>query len=719
VQALVLDFETRSEEPISNGAYKYVAHPSTDILCLCWGLINISDDVQRIYTYAELESHAHIVASGTWYATEPVPAELTRHLLDPNILVAACNAEFDLGIYECVGVEKYAFPEVAIQRWYCIAAQVRAYGTPGSLNNAVRFIANNPKASAKHPDGRMLIQECSIPPFNDDPALIKRIGAYCMQDVGLAIWVMMKTPRLTPTLQADWHVNRSINENGVPVNVDFAEAAHVYAREELSWVNVGLINLTDGAITSYTQTQRIRKAFITDDIPSGILDICTIFRKGEKKYSLGKDIRRDILDWCQENPGQLDDFRLELLELVDQATATSVSKFQKMVSMAQDGRVHGAFMFAGAGQTLRYSSRGLQLHNLRRDCYDAATANRIETLMLDGQTITNEPDPVIQVLAKMLRPTIQPRDGNVLVVGDWSSIEARVLPWLSDDPAASTLLGQFKRNEAVYKYAAMGIYRLDRVDQVTPAQRQIGKIATLSLGFGGGAGALMGMAKSHGVRLSEDDAGNIVIAWRSRAPWACHFWKKIQCEFINSLTHVDAFKRIGKIGMQQTPVEGYGAEKRMVLTLPCGTHLYYHHLRREKDSEVIRRIKDKGQNPSPQLIDRWRNTVYAKSSYSARLDASYWPVHSLWSGIICENVTQATAASLLREKLRILHIKNQQHPNRFQIIAHCHDEIILECKSSAAENVRGLLQTEMETNPAWATGLPLSAAVKVMERYGK
>lgn len=704
---LVIDFETRSAEPIANGAYKYTAHPSTQIICMGWAVIEIVDDSGKIYTHKELAGNCHIIHSGMWYNPHILPVNEHRlpdavltALDDPSIPVAAFNAEFDLGIWY-VGIEDHDFPDIEDMRWYCVAAQVRAFGCPGSLDKAVRFILDNPQAAAKHKDGRMLINECSILPFNEDPGLILRVGDYCMQDVGLTVWVMMKSPRLTPTLWEDWHVNREINETGIPVNVEFAKNAQLYAKDEISQVNFKLTELTGDAITSHTQTKRIREMFCEDKVPEEIQAICTVYRKGEKKFSLSKDIRRDVLQHADDNPGCISERQEELLRLVDQATATSVSKYQKIESMAEsDGRVRGAFLFAGAAQTLRYSSRGVQVHNLRRDCYNATDACRIENKMADNLTITDEKDDVMQVLAKMLRPTIKPKPGKKLVVGDWSSIEARVLPWLTGYDEAETLIGLFAKRADVYSYAALPIYNKSDVRSITPEERQIGKIATLSLGFGGGAGALMGMAKAYGVDMSESDAQRIVIAWRKSNQWAKKYWLFID-KVIFILRAVGGDFSAGRIRILKPVHSEFGKAYSRAIELPCGTRLHYHHLNTWYDEEFNR-----------------TKLAYAKPTYTARQDAQQWPRQNMWYGIICENVTQATAASLLREKLRRLRqMRKKGWP--FKIIGHCHDEIILECDSCAAEKVRDLLKTEMETVPVWAKGLPLAAEVKVMDRYGK
>jgi DNA polymerase len=81
----------------------------------------------------------------------------------------------------------------------------------------------------------------------------------------------------------------------------------------------------------------------------------------------------------------------------------------------------------------------------------------------------------------------------------------------------------------------------------------------------------------------------------------------------------------------------------------------------------------------------------------------------LWKGLACENITQATAADILRNALR-------QLPD---VVLHVHDEILLEVDTCMAEQAKEQLADVMCTAPAWADGLPLAAETSVMSRYGK
>ena len=78
-------------------------------------------------------------------------------------------------------------------------------------------------------------------------------------------------------------------------------------------------------------------------------------------------------------------------------------------------------------------------------------------------------------------------------------------------------------------------------------------------------------------------------------------------------------------------------------------------------------------------------------------------------GLACENITQATANDILRHSLRRLD----------GVVLHVHDEVVVECRESDADEVQRVMTDVMCTPPAWAKGLPLNIEASVMTRYGK
>ena len=62
-------------------------------------------------------------------------------------------------------------------------------------------------------------------------------------------------------------------------------------------------------------------------------------------------------------------------------------------------------------------------------------------------------------LSMLIRPTFIAPAGKVLVWGDWSAIEARVLPWLTQDPDANKVLDIFRCDLAAERGLDCGVFQ--------------------------------------------------------------------------------------------------------------------------------------------------------------------------------------------------------------------------------------------------------------------
>ena len=202
-----LDFETRSRVDLKAcGADIYASDPSTDIICCSF--INKNTGFKWL-----------------WFKGEPMPDGLYTTLQEADE-IEAHNARFDQLIYEYIAVEDYGFPPIKKEKWVCTAALCRVNALPASLDMATR--AANSKAK-KDFTGSALIRKLSIPSkdgsFNEDPALIKQMGAYCMSD-SVAMVGLTKTLRpLFDMDKRDWQVNERINDRGVLVDIELAQLA--------------------------------------------------------------------------------------------------------------------------------------------------------------------------------------------------------------------------------------------------------------------------------------------------------------------------------------------------------------------------------------------------------------------------------------------------------------------------------------------------------------
>lgn len=667
---LVIDFETKSRcDLITAGTYNYISDHSTDILCCAF--------VDTVTGEKDI-----------WWPdySRNLPPKLAHWLTNAD-LVAAHYAEFDQGIYECIAVPEYGFPELPREKWYCTAAQCRVNAIPAGLDDAAWALGLK---NRKYATGKHLIKALSIPDavtglFSQDPKLHAEMRAYCVQDAVVTADVVNSTRPMTQNEHLDWLKTCEINERGVKCDLELAWLSLKYADEEQSEIADQLVNSTHGAVTKHTQSQRI-KAWIKDQLGEGhpLIKAMTVYKKGEPKLSLDKNVRRTVLEMAAVGELELPPRVVHVIQLLDDGSMSSVAKFKRMLERADpaDGRVRGAFVFAGASQTLRYASRGLQLHNMKRDCWGVDDTTQLIEMMRGGYPIGQLTGGVMQTLAKLMRPAIIPEDGNVLIVGDWSSIEARCLHWLTDTEQGDLKLDLFESGADVYTLAAKDMGFDDR---------QIGKVAELSCGYQGARRALQAMARNYGVKIGDDEADLIVQRWRDANWWVVQFWRDLEQAAKDAIDKPLTYFSAGMVKYIFMPALMEGT----LLCIMGGDH-------------IIQYPKARIDLVETPWGESYQVTAL-KAAYKPKSDAEEWPRTALYGGLFCENICQAFAAALLRNALRKLPY----------VTAHVHDEIVLEAPEELAGEVVDMLRSVMRDVPAWAEGLPLAAEPQIMLRYGK
>jgi len=648
---LWLDFETRSRCDLpSAGAYNYAKHPSTEVLCMSYAF----DD-------GEVE---------TWLPKFPFPERVARWTGQ----IRAHNAAFERLIFWHVLDIPFA-----LEQFFCTSAQARANCLPGSLEDIGRALSSKMKKDYR---GSQLIRQLSIPradgTFNNDPDLLAEMIAYCEQDVRVMREISKAMRSLSDTELADYHVNERVNDRGVGVDVPLCEAAIRHAESELQDIERLVCEITHNEITT-VRSPKMREWVLARVGPEA-KKLMTVYKDGAAKFSIDKTVRANLL--AMDNPDELPPDVADVVQCADDLWASSVAKFSRLKQLAgEDSRVRGAFIFAGGSATGRASSYGAQVHNFTRKCSAEPDATR-QALVRGHSIVPRYGKRVTDVLKGMLRPALVPKRDHVLVVADWAAIEARATPWLSADPLAEPVLDVFRAGGDIYKREAAGIYNTTP-ESVTGDQRQIGKVAILSLGFAGGVGAFSAMGRAYGVHMNEHEAQRIVDRWRRANPWAVRYWQKLEDAYTRAMRNVNHEFIVGRVAYM---FDG----QHLWYALPSGRVLCYPFARLESDG-----------------------VSYLKAAWKPAQDAKEWPRARLWKGLACENITQATANDLLRHSLRELDRMG------FDVVLHVHDEIVIECASEAAEFVAERLHEVMCTTPDWAQGFPLNAEVKVMERYGK
>jgi DNA polymerase len=662
---LFIDFETRSACDIKKaGAEVYARHESTDILCVGWAF---GDGPARIFTDLE----------------QALPLSVLDHVFLERKVVAH-NAPFELAIWNEVGVKKYGWPVLKPEQTHCTMAMAYAMALPGSLENAAAAAGITAQKDSK---GRRVMLQLAqprsvsdgVPIFwepSDVPEKFQMMYDYCRQDVEVERELYNRLLKLTPAERKVWLTDYTINNRGVRVDQDAARVAIELADLEQKRLDEEMRALTHGEVYS-CRTVADLKTWLHE-------------RHGVKMEKVAKaDVAAVLADPALPEPAR------NALLLRQEAAKTSTKKLEAMIArVCKDGRIRGIAQYHGAA-TGRWAGRGVQLQNLPRpklkpdqieEIFQILHADWISTK--DKLfTITKKYGRVMQVLSDCIRGFIIPEAGKVFIGADFSAIEARVLPWLAGE---EKVLNVFRRDGDIYKFAAADIYHVP-VERVDDDQRQVGKVAVLALGFGGGYKAFQNMARAYNVRITDDQAERVKAAWREANPRIVQYWGRLENAARSAILNPGTKYQAGAKGREITYLV---RNDFLFCRLPSGRVLSY---------------------PRPHIgKDRFGNDAVA---YKGETDTESFGVITAWGGLLSENVTQAVAACLLRDAL--IRAEERGYP----VVMHVHDEIVCEIKWDGDFN-GNLLHIQNFENlmcelPPWAKDLPVKANGFMKRRYGK
>jgi hypothetical protein len=380
-----------------------------------------------------------------------------------------------------------------------------------------------------------------------------------------------------------------------------------------------------------------------------------------------------------------------------------------------DVSVAGDASYLAQGLAHHNSGRGAQIQNLTRDVlgengtHEAALVDAIAEGCSYAELAAASPIdvPVARKLALLVRPALVAAPGKVFVWSDWSAIEARITPWLAE--GAEHVLDVFRANDAdptrfdIYTIAAADILH-KHPSEITKAERNIGKVATLALGFGGSVKALQNMALNYRIHLEDAEARRIVESWREANPWAREFWGAHRDGESFGLwgAALSAWESPGQITTAGRIAFVYREDYlggALFMGLPSGRLLTYPRPR-WRDVDVL----DKDGNPTG---EKRSELSFRRARGRAKL----------WHGTFCENSVQGAAADILRQT--VTRIENNPALAFMPIRLHTHDEIVVEVDEARADEARAALRREMLKLPDWASGLPLQSEESVCAYYTK
>ena len=651
---LSLDLETYSDiELKSCGMYKYV-EGDFHILLLAYAF---NDDPVKIVD----------LASG-----EEIPKEVIDAIFDDNIIKIAWNAQF-----ERTCLSKYFGVQLSPDSWQCSMVLSASLSLPLALEDAAKVLK---VSEQKDKEGERLIKYYSVPckPTKENggrtrnlpqhekkPGDWQKFKDYCLQDVRTERAIRKKLERF-PMPEHEWdyyHMDQRINDRGVLIDTTLIKQA-----------------IRCDQIQSEIMLQRAYELTGLEN-PNSVAQL--------KSWLEGRDIpveslnKKNVTAMISDlDKNSTDQEALDMLKLRLQMAKSSIKKYQAAERcVCRDGRARGLFQFSGASRTARWSGRFIQLQNLFRNEID--TLDEARELIKSGNfdMVASIYGNVPDILSQLIRTMLIPKPGCEFIIADFSSIEARVLAWLSGE---QWRLDAFKRGEDIYCASASAMFGVPVVKHgINGELRQKGKIAELACGYGGGSTALNNMGALD-MGLKEDELPKLIKDWRQANPNIVKFWWDLEAA-VKETVKDHQERTIGKIN-----IEFYA--NTLWIVLPSGRKLAYINPKLE-----------------PNRFGRMSMVFIGPCEAKKGERTKKFGRNETYGGKLAENITQATSRDLLAEAMWRIEQAG------LDIVTHVHDEVILEVSINTV-SVDDVCKI-MNQNPAWAEGLPLNSAGYIGEKF--
>lgn len=662
VHHLSIDIETYSDVDIGKaGLYRYAQSPAFAVLLFAYSLDG--GPVQVV----------DLTEPGTY-----LPQEVMRRLFDPACIKHAYNAPFEwycLSRYFGLDRNPGYPPERWLPQWRCTMLHGLYCGYPAGLDATGKALGL-PQDKQKLAAGKALIKYFCVPcaPTKSnggrarnlprhDPAKWELFKTYNGQDVVTEMEIDRRLSGfpVPEAVQAQWVTDQLINLRGVGVDTELV---------------AGALEIDSAVRARYIQ-EAVQLTGLEN--PNSVAQLAKWLQEetGEEVADLRKATVNELLG--RELPG---DKARRMLEIRRELGKTSTKKYNALEhAVCADGRVRGLLQFYGANRTGRWAGRIVQPQNLPRTYIDGdllpLARDLVKRRHIDGlrAVFGSVPD----TLSQLIRTAFVAVPGHTLVDADFSAIEARVVAWLAGE---EWVLEVFRTHGKIYEATASQLYDvpMERIKKGNEeyALRQYGKAATLALGYGGGASALI--TAGHLPRETpEEELLDIRDRWRRANPAIVQFWYTVDAaakEAVNTGRRVELWD--GRLAFARECDPGNELDF-MTIRLPNGRKLYY---------------------PGPHMgINRFGQPSLCY--WGQNQTTKKWQELETYGGKLVENITQATARDCLAEAVERLEAVG------YHVVFHVHDEVVIDAGpgKDRLEDVVGI----MRQAPVWAPGLPLNA----------
>ena len=652
MNTLYLDLETYCETKITHGAYRYAEDAEVMLVAWAW-----DDEPVSVWDTQDM----------------PHWRDALQMMIDTAERIVIHNSAFDRTVLR---EQRVHIPVEKIVDTMVLALQHSLPGSLGQLCDVMHVSQDKAKDKA----GKKLIHLLTKPcPKNwkvrratrdTHPDDWRAFVEYARLDVDAMRDVLGRLPSWNDSHHERhlWFCDQRTGDRGVAVDTVFARAAlRAFDRAGRS-LAARASALTGGSVTSATQRQRLLDHLKTLDFEPEDLT------RGTLGNLLG---------------GDLDPQVRELLEIRQQAAATSPAKYQVLLNATnRDGRLRGLIQFCGASRTGRDAGRLFQPQNLPRspDWFDdEVQATTIAAMKADCEHLIW--DNISERCAFAVRGALVAPEGTKLVIADLSNIEGRVLAWLANEQWKVEAFKAYDRGEGhdLYKVTAGRILGKDP-GAITKAERQLqGKVPELAGGYQGGVGAYRVMGGAVFDAMTDEAIQEIVTAWRKAHPRTRNLWYDMEAAARSAINNLGESFAVRDLITFDVKADAQGiAWLRM--KLPSGRYLCY---------------------PHPQVSDSSSLSYEGINQYTRK-----WERLDTYGGKLTENAVQAIARDVFMTGML------RAEEAGYRVCIRVHDELVCETPDEPAYTSEGLA-TLMATSPSWAAGLPLAAAGFEAYRYRK
>jgi len=653
---LSIDIETFSSVDLKKaGLYRYVQSPDFQILLFAYSFngepVRVLDITQR----------------------GVLPREISEALADPNVIKHAYNAAFE---WYCLN-KFYLSP---LEQWRCTMMHGLYCGYPMGLGKVGEAIGMQ-EDKRKMGIGMSLIRTFCIPqkPTTKNGQRTRTLPhhelekwhlfkLYCAQDVVTEMEVERRLSNFPVPDQEQklWELDQRINAYGVAVDPGLIEGALCCSEVSTTELMAEAIQLS--GLDNPKSVKQLTKWLAEET--------------GEEVADLQKATVASMIKTTDSGTAR------RMLEIRQELSKTSVKKYTAMQSaVCIDNRIRGLLQFYGANRTGRWAGRLVQVQNLPKNFLETLTHARdcVKAKKIDVLKVIygNVPD----TLSQLIRTAFVPSPGNVLVVADFSAIEARVIAWLAGE---QWRLEVFATHGKIYEASASAMFGvpLGLIKKGNPEYelRQKGKIAELALGYQGAVGALITMGALT-MGLTEEELPDVVRRWRAANKRIVDLWFSLENAALQVMRTGQAVGVKGLILAREGDYENQ--QDFFTITLPSRRKLFY---------------------PRPFL----HQNDFGKEAlhyHGVDQNTKKWGVISTYGGKLTENIIQAIARDCLAESLMRVNAAG------YQTVMHVHDECVIDAPETQADLAR---VCEIMGEPiSWAPGLLLKAAGFTSTYYKK